>query len=324
MSVSTVRVILNPAASGGAALDLVEPIGRALSSFDLTHEIVLTRSPGHGTELARAAIADGVEVLAVAGGDGTLAEVLAAFVDDGGHPIAGPDLALIATGTPGDFARTLGLRGSISEAVARLRHGTRRRIDLGVVQVRISEDADAPITRPFVSAVSVGLAGEALSRLNELASPGTDARRYGTRFLGPRGKMLLGAARALMDQRTVGVRVRVDGRDVFEGNAVGVTIANGRYCAGGLMMAPHADPGDGRLEVVIVGDVRLLDLTRLLPKALRGAHLSEAGISVAHGARVEIESRMPWAKVLADVDGTQLGRLPLTAELRPGALTFRV
>jgi len=324
VSVSTVRVILNPAASGGTALDLVEAIGAALSSFDLTHEIVLTRSTEHGTELARAAIADGVEVLAVAGGDGTLADVLAAFVDEEGRAVAGPDLALIPTGTPGDFARTLGLRGSISEAVARLRHGTKRAVDLGVVRVRVSEDAKAPVIRPFISAVSVGLAGEALSRLNELGPPGTDARRYGTRFLGPRGKMLLGAARALMDQRTVGVRVRVDGRDVFEGNAVGITIANGRYCAGGVMMAPHADPGDGRLDVVVVGDVRLLDLARLLPKAVRGAHLSEAGMSVASGARVEIEPLMPWAKVLADVDGTQLGRLPLTADLRPAALTFRV
>ena len=324
MSASTVRVILNPAASGGAALDLVEAIGRALSAFELTHEIVLTRSPGHGTELARGAMADGVPILAVAGGDGTLADVVAAFVDEHGHAVPGPDAALIPTGTPGDFARTLGLRGSIAEAVGRLRHGARRPVDLGVVRVRVSDDAKEPATKPFVSAVSVGLAGEALSRLNELASPGTDARRYGTRFLGPRGKMLLGAARALMDQRTVGVRVRVDGRDVFEGNAVSVTIANGRYCAGGVMMAPHADPGDGRLDVVVVGDVRLLDLARLLPKALRGAHLSEPGIAVVGGARVEIEPLMPWAKVLADVDGTQIGRLPLTAELLPGALTFRI
>lgn len=324
MPVSTVRVILNPAASGGAAFDLVEAIGAALSSFDLSHEIVLTRAPGHGTELARAAMADGVEVLAVAGGDGTLAEVVAAFVDEHGAPVPGPDLALIPTGTLGNFARTLGLRGSIAEAVARLRHGTRRPVDLGVVRVRVSDDARDPVVRAFVSAVSVGLAGEALSRLNELASPGTDAHRYGTRFFGPRGKMLLGASRALMDQRTVGVRVRVDGREVFQGQAVAVTVANGRYSAGGLMMAPHADPGDGRLEVVTVGDVQLLDLARLLPKALRGAHLSEPGVTMASGARVDVEPLMPWAKVLADVDGTLFGRLPLSAELLPGALTFRV
>ncbi len=323
-----VRVILNPAAAGGAALGSVEAIGAALRSFDVRHDILLTRAPGHGTELARAAFADGAEIIAVAGGDGTLAEVVAAYVDDQGRPVfpngGGPELALLPIGGPGDFARTLGLQGSLAEAAARLKHGSTRRIDLGIVEARVSPDAMAPAKRAFLSGASVGLLGEALARLDVWASAGTDARRYGTRFLGSRGKLLVGAARAVVDQRTVMVRVVVDGAPVFDGAAVAVVVANGRYVGSGLMIAPHADPGDGRLEVVIVGDLPAARIARLVPKLLRGSHLTEEGVVVAAGKSVVVEPLRPWARVLVEADGAQAGTLPLAAQLVEGALRFRV
>ncbi len=318
------RVILNPAAAGGAALGSVDAIGAALRSFDIRHDIVLTRSPGHGTELARAAIADGVPLIAVAGGDGTLAEVVAAYVDAEGRPIAGPDLALLPLGGSGDFARTLGLQGTLGEAAARIHHGTRRAVDLGLAFAHISPDSSAPARRPFISAVSVGLAGEALARLDVWASAGSDARRYGTKLLGGRGKLLLGAARAIVDQRTVLVRAIVDGKEVFEGPAVAVAVANGRYFSSGLMIAPHADPSDGRLEVVIVGDLPFVDIARLVPKLLRGSHLTEDRVFAFAGTHVVIEPLRPWAKVLCEADGAQAGMLPMEARVLPGALGFRV
>ena len=51
-----------------------------------------------------------VDVIAVAGGDGTLNEVCQAYLDWDGQPVAGPPLALLPIGTGGDFRRTLGSR----------------------------------------------------------------------------------------------------------------------------------------------------------------------------------------------------------------------
>src|SRR5438105_12914382 len=108
-----VRVILNPSAAAGTALDKVDEVEQALQRYDLAHEIVLTRGPGHATELARAAAGDGVDVVGVVGGDGTLNEVVQAYLGEGGVPVPGPDLALVPCGTGGDFKRTLGLSGAI-------------------------------------------------------------------------------------------------------------------------------------------------------------------------------------------------------------------
>src|SRR5580704_2555105 len=75
-----VRVILNPSAGSGSALRRVGEIDETLRRFDLPHEIVLTRQRGHAQELARAAAEDGVDVIAVVGGDGTLNEVAQAYL----------------------------------------------------------------------------------------------------------------------------------------------------------------------------------------------------------------------------------------------------
>jgi diacylglycerol kinase (ATP) len=310
-----VRVILNPNAGGGSALGRVDALGRALAKNDLPHEIVLSRGRGHAAELARAAVGDAVDVIAVAGGDGTLNEVLQAYLDGEGAPSPGPDLSLIPCGAGSDFARTLGLSGAIDEAVGRLRHGARRAIDLGVVHFGSSPGTS--FHRAFANVASFGINGAA----DALASAKGGAL---SRLVGGRAGFLLSTARAMVTYRNVSMRVRIDGAPFFEGPAFSVAVANGRYFGGGMRIAPHADPSDGRLEVVVLGDLKSSEIMGLVPKIYRGAHLAEPGIRVGSGTRIEAELVHPWATVFADVDGEFPGKLPVVATVHKGALTFRV
>ena len=135
---------------------------------------------------------------------------------------------------------------------------------------------------------------------------------------------MLATARAMVSYRNVSMRVRIDGAPFFEGPAFNVAVANGRFFGGGMMIAPHADPSDGRLEVVALGNLAPSEVIGLIPKIYRGAHLAEAGIRVGSGHHVEAELTHPWATVLADVDGEQPGKLPLSVSVHKGALSFRV
>src|SRR5580658_8433499 len=90
MAEGRVRVILNPRAGAGIAVRRLPSIEESLRRYELSHEILLTQSAGHATELARAAIADGVDVVAAVGGDGTLNEVVQAYLDEAGQPKKGP------------------------------------------------------------------------------------------------------------------------------------------------------------------------------------------------------------------------------------------
>jgi len=305
-----VRVILNPSAASGAALHKVGIIGDTLRRFDLAHEIVLTRARGHAKELALAAAADGVDVIAVVGGDGTLNEVAQAYVGEDGEAVAGPDLAIIPCGTGGDFKKTLGLSGALDEAVARIRHGQRRPIDLGVLRLH-TKNGDERI-HAFVNIASFGIGGEVDAIVN--SSP---------KWLGGKASFFMATLRAMTTYKNAGVRVKVDGNPWFEGPIFNVAIANGRFFGGGMMIAPHADPSDGRFECVAIGDLTRAEVIGLSPKIYQGAHLGSHDVRVTSGTRVEAEPLHPWGNVLLDVDGEQPGKLPVKATLLKGALTFR-
>ncbi len=308
---SRVRVILNPSAAAGAALRRLGKIEESLKRHELSHEILLTRSRGHATELARAARADGVEVIAVVGGDGTLNEVLQAYVGEDGAPVQGPDLALIPCGTGGDFKRTLGLSGALDEAVLRIRHGKKKAIDLGLLRLVAHEGGER--THAFVNVASFGIGGQVDAIVND--SP---------KWLGGKASFFVATIRAMAKYKNAAVRVRVDGTTWFEGSVFNVAIANGRFFGGGMMIAPQADPSDGRFELVAIGDLTKIEAMGLSSKIYKGTHLGADGVRVSTGTVIEAEPMHPWASVLLDVDGEQPGKLPARATLAKGALTFRL
>jgi diacylglycerol kinase (ATP) len=53
-----------------------------------------------------------------------------------------------------------------------------------------------------------------------------------------------------------------------------------------MRIAPHADPGDGRLEVVIVRRISKLRLLSVFPKVYRGAHIGHPAIEIRSAASV--------------------------------------
>lgn len=303
-------VVANPVAGGGRTAERLPDIERALRRQGLSYELACTQRPGHAMELARAARSRDVDVIAVAGGDGTLNEVAQAYVDDEGKRLDGPDLAIIPSGSASDFRKTLDLSGSLEEAVAQIRFGHRRPVDLGVLHA--VDHTGRRMVRAFVNVASFGMTGA----IAELGS-------VGPKWLGGTASHLLGAVRALASHRNVAVRLRIDGVTFFEGRIFAVAIANGRYFSGGMKIAPHADPSDGKLEVVVLGDLAPRDLVTLAPKIFAGGHLGMQGVSIGSGRAVEAEPVHAWASVSLDVDGEAPGRLPMRALVEPGALSFR-
>ena len=120
-------LIVNPAASS------MTPRRRVKIQRELGHhhrlEVAETTRRGHATRLARAAVRDGVDVVVVAGGDGTLNEAA-----DG---LAGTETALapLPAGSTNVFARSIGMKNRIDPAleqvVAAIENRTYRRIGLG-------------------------------------------------------------------------------------------------------------------------------------------------------------------------------------------------
>jgi YegS/Rv2252/BmrU family lipid kinase len=304
-------VIVNPTAGSGRAGRLEGELRERLSAAGIEHRVDLTQRPRHAEELARLAVAEGYDALGVVGGDGTLNEVIHGYLDRAGRPVKGPALCLIPAGTGGDFRKTFSWSERTSEGIERLISARRQPLDLGVVEVtRLDGTRER---RAFVNILSFGVGGLTDQLVNA-----------GPKWIGGKAAFLWGAFRATLAYRPVPVEVRVDGEERFVGPIVNVAIANGRFFGGGMKVAPDADPKDGLFDVVAITDRTTLESVALAPHMYRGTHVSQTGVISLRGRRIEARATRPDAEVLVDLDGEMPGRLPLTAEIVPGALELLV
>lgn len=309
MPTPSVRVLLNPKAGAGAALRKLSELRAALQAQGHDHDIVETTRAGDAGRLVHEARAEGVSLLAVVGGDGTLNEVVQAYLDEAGEPVAGPELAVIPAGTGGDFRRTLGLTGALDEAVARLRSEPRP-VDLG--RLRLTDDRGQTVTRAFLNITSFGVGGLTDQLVNQ-----------GPKWLGGKPAFLVGSLRATLAYRNQPVRLSIDGVALYEGPIFNVALANGRFFGGSMEVAPDASLDDGQLDVVVFGDMSLGQKLALTQSIYAGKHLDRPHVLSGRGRVIEAEPLHRWSSVLIDMDGETPGRLPLRADVLPGALRVR-
>lgn len=118
-TVSAVRALLvaNPSATTTTAAGR-DVIAYALAS-EVKLEVVATRYRGHAAELAARAATEGVDVVVVLGGDGTVNEALNGLLVDGPRPWL-PALGVVPGGSANVFARALGVPRDPLEATHQL------------------------------------------------------------------------------------------------------------------------------------------------------------------------------------------------------------
>lgn len=311
MSPHRVRVLLNPKAGAGASLRRLNIIRETLRALSFQHDIIETAGPGDATRLARQAADEGVDVLAVVGGDGTLNEVAQAYVDAQGNPLAGPAVCVVPAGTGGDYKRMLGLGAELDVALRKLKTGTPTPMDLGLL--RIIGDDGTPTTKAFINITSFGMGGVTDKLVNEAP-----------KWMGGRASFYIGSLRALAQYKNTPVRVLVDGELLCEEPIFNVAIANGRYFGGGMKVAPDADPSDGQFDVVAIGNISTPTALSLTGRIYTGTHTAMKNVYTARGRRVVAELIEPWSEVLIDMDGETPGKLPLEATVLPSAIRIYV
>jgi YegS/Rv2252/BmrU family lipid kinase len=236
------------------------------------------------------------------GGDGTVHEVV-----NGAVGADGVEFAVLPRGTGKDFVRSLRIPSDLGKALEVARDGRPRTVDLGSATYHSWDGSEA-------SAYFANFAGAGIS--------GAIARRANTssKALGGRVSFLTATVAVFATWKSAEMTVLVDGErrsgDMFE-----VLVMNGDYAAGGMWVTPEAQPDDGRLDVLLIGDVTKLDFVRTFPKIYRGRHLSHPKIDLVHGGRVEVDAAPAVPVVL---DGEQPGTTPARFELVPQALRVRV
>ena len=288
------RVICNPTSGGGA----FKPDDLLREMDGCRPELVLTEAPGDAREAARDWRGG---LLAVAGGDGTVNEVV-----DGLGQAGFPEnvvLTVVPAGTGNDLAATLKMPLDPAAAVETIRAGRVRTLD--VARVRSEDGAD----KFFVNVAAGGVGAE----VSEAAADTSFKERWG------RLSYLRASLEVARTFEAHEVLVTVDGEE-REVRAASVAVGNCRYAGGGWAAAPTANPEDGLLDLVVIEEAGLPELLTLAPKALaRVDYLGSKGVFFARGREIRIEGNPP-GRLEFNVDGELIGRGPAECSVVPSAL----
>jgi YegS/Rv2252/BmrU family lipid kinase len=279
-------VLVNPAAAGGRVVEKLPSLRAELERLGADFRIVETSSAEHARKEAVIA-ADAGETVVAFGGDGlvgTLAGVMC------GRDSA---LAILPGGRGNDFARVLGIPLEPVAAAAVALNGTERELDVGEVD-----------GKTFVGIASVGLDSDA----NRIAN---DAKVVKGNLV-----YVYAALRALAQWKPANFEVTVDG-ERHTSRGYSVAVANSKAYGGGMYLVPQAELDDGRLDVMLTGEVSKLRSLRDLPKLFKGTHVNLPYLTFLRGERVEISADRPFAVY---ADGDAVADLPVTIRVAKGVL----
>jgi diacylglycerol kinase (ATP) len=244
-------IIFNPTAGS------VTNAGRTLAALKRLRPtaVLITKKSGDAEKWSRQSVRAGCEYIVAAGGDGTLNEIA--------NGIAGarhrPRIGILPLGTGNDFARTLDLPFSLEENIDILRASKTRAIDI----VRVQSDR----ARYFVNVSAGGFSGMVRDKITPKIKRNWGPLAY-----------IRGAAAALPKLHAYKTRIVLDEREELSAALYNVVIANGRFVAAGLPIAPDADPADGFLDIILIPKRNGPEMALLAAEIILGRHFSSSAI----------------------------------------------
>lgn len=277
--------LINPyAGKYDRSQEMREKIQTAMESRDDAWEIAVTRYPGHGVELVRAAAEAGEQLRVYAcGGDGTLNEAV--------NGAAGYEHVAVThypMGSGNDFLRMFGQDASRFYDLKELLDGPQTPMDLIECNGRLALNV---CSIGFDARIGLGAAD--FKKLPLVS--GSMAYQ-------------LSALRTIVQGIHLPYRVEIDG-EVLPGEEFTLICAcNGRYYGGGFNPSPDAMPDDGVLNFLIIPAVSRLTVLALIKKFARGEAGEIPGVILRQGREMKVAcDRMSMINLDGErVDGTEL------------------
>lgn len=215
------RVVINPIAGKGFAPRLLRFSAEGPLHDHYHVEMILTERTGHARELAIQACQEGFDVVAAAGGDGTVNEVASALI---GTTVA---LGILPAGSGNGFARQLGYSMDPIQAMKQISLADLRKIDTLTIN-----------GKPGINVSGFGFDGHVAWQFNH----------SGHRGLSSYTKI---AIRELFNFPSIHFRCELDG-EKLEQDAHMLVVANSREFGNAAIIAPKADVSDGKVDIVLV------------------------------------------------------------------------
>ena len=292
-----ISLVHNPTAGEGQDIDDVVKL-----LTDAGHEVRHRSSKGNWKKLLQ----DSGDLVVAAGGDGTVRKVALAAAD------RGLTFAALPIGTANNIAKTLGLVGDARELVRSWSQPQEVALDIGEVSMRGA-------SRRFVEGVGGGWIAELIARSAEVDK---EFRLLGRET--DRAMHML--SDILSDAEASTWRITADGADL-SGEYLAAEILNIRFVGPNIPLAPDADPTDGMLDVVLIGEAdrdgilgyldQRLNLASGVMPAVRTARARRVTITLPPGKRLHVDDgEWPGDRDLREPIDLEVRCLPRAARMR--------
>jgi len=253
------QILFNPLAGKYPSKLLTERAAAVLEQKGWHIELVETKEGQDITYLARMAAKNNIDVLFIAGGDGSVGNAAAGLV---GTETA---LGVLPSGTANVWAREIGLPGlsltkinALEEAAGILADGVIKDVDVGMCN-----------KFPFLMWAGVGLDALIVHNMEPRS-------RLEKHF-----PVAQYATQALMTARTwrgMNLEIVVDGEEV-NGRYVVAIVSNIRLYAGGLAeLSPHACLDDGQMDLWLFAGDTIHETIRHIWNILSGQHVNSQDV----------------------------------------------
>jgi diacylglycerol kinase (ATP) len=297
-----VHVVINPASGKD------EPVLNALNDVFREHDVAwdasITHRYGDAGDQARAAIADGVDLVVAYGGDGTQHEVANAVVAASVATGRRTPMGILPGGTGNGFAREVGVSNVTRDAIVTLcTSKNTRAIDVGRLRSIGQAEVD---DKYFIQRLYIGTEPEEQTSREQKDRFGVFAYLFsaGSQASGP---------------REFQYQVEIDG-DALEFQATKVYMVNSGMTGSGFKVTQGYAIDDGLLDCFVLDKANADTLIAAAARALNiNMDAAQRYYRQARAIKVDVEPDQPvWA------DGEYIGRTPLSVDVLQGALTVVV
>lgn len=270
--------IINPKSSSGRGIRYWWTVKTELDRQQISYTAAFTKYTRHATELANLICTDnpGIKNIVVLGGDGTVNEVINGIPDF--NEVL---LGYIPSGSSNDLARSLKIPKDPLKALSNVLNPTKfQYLDHGVISFPGSELPD----RKFACSSGMGYDANVCKEVQE--SP---LKKRLNRIGAGKFVYIAIAIKQLITAKPISATVIVDGinKGTFDRLLLVANMIH-RYEGGGLIMAPNADPFDGKLSICLAYGIKTAKTFLILPTISVGKHVNFKGVENFHCKEIEI------------------------------------
>lgn len=290
-----VCVIYNPRVVSDNLLTQLLPNDRN----DPPWELWPTRAPGDAFRLARAAVQQQFDRIVVAGGDGSVGQVVQGIAPNF-PPV---ELGILPFGTGNDLGRSLGINPELLGLASSYAFGSRRaQVDL----IRLHGTSH----QYCVNVANGGFGGRVATDVQAV-----DKQRWGSLAYWMTSVM------ELVDMPQFSIELSLDDGPPLQQTVLGVAVANGRFVGGGFPIAPQAFMNDGWLEVVFVPVLPTFELMTAGLGFMLGFEQMPESVSMFRAKRVRLRSDPPMP---FSIDGELALCADIGFEIMPAVLKILI